>query len=98
LERTVILESNDAFQRQLHLGPSIRYKPTGLGSRLTLYGELVRFGRRIIIEELLNVDLFVGRFFLRPREVMALLDPYAHPGCRRNISTYMHTGLNGWMW
>ncbi len=66
-QRDGILESSDAFQRQRPLHFSVRYQRTGWRSRQTRYRELAQFGGPIIIEKLLNADLFGSLDLLRPR-------------------------------
>ena len=65
------------------------YERTSWGSRQTRHGELVHFGGPIIIEKLLNADLFGGLGLFRPGSMAALyLNIHVHLGCRRNISIY----------
>ena len=53
-------------------------------------------GGPILIEGLLNVDLFDILVLLYPRQMTALdLNLYAHNRCRRNTSIYAQASMSG---
>ena len=53
------------------------------------------FGGPILIERLLNVDLFDILAFLCPRQMTTLdLNLYVHNRCRRNISIYVQASVS----
>ena len=53
------------------------------------------FGGPILIERLLNVNLFDIMVLLRPWEMTALdLNLYTHKGCRRNTSVYAQSSVS----
>lgn len=60
-----------------------------LGITLTLHRELVWFGNRMIIENLLKVNNRAGLFLLCPWSMAALhSDVHAHLGCWGNLPIY----------
>ena len=72
------------------LWASMRNERTSLGSRLTLYCDLMDIGGQMVIEKVWKIDQFAELFLLRPRSVTALrLDLQAHSRCRRNVPTYV---------
>src|SRR5258706_14792496 len=87
---------NDTFQRQPPLRFSISAKQTGWGWLPTRDREFVLFGGPILIEGLLDVDIFDILVLLCPRQMTALdLNLYTRIRCWRNISICAQALVSG---